>query len=81
MYRFTKPFFGVAPGDVYPREFGIGETCPDELVEAATESEAIEAVEAIVTGADDKLPADKPDPSLRDGAKSRGGAPENKAQS
>jgi hypothetical protein len=50
-------------------------------VEAATESEAIEAVEAIVTGADDKLPADKPDPSLRDGAKSRGGAPENKAQS
>ncbi len=40
--KFIKPFSGVKAGEVYPTDFEPGDTCPAELIEAATELSAIE---------------------------------------
>lgn len=42
MPKFVKTFRGVVDGEIYPRDFEEGDDCPDELVAAALELEAIE---------------------------------------
>lgn len=41
--KFTKPFYGVTAGEIYPREFAVGDDCPPELEAAAKSVDAIEA--------------------------------------
>jgi hypothetical protein len=45
MAKLTKPLFGAANGEVYPRIYDAGEDCPDELQEAAIEAGALETEE------------------------------------
>jgi hypothetical protein len=42
--KFTAPFKGCADGDVYPRDFAVGDDCPEELFEAAREVGALSIV-------------------------------------
>jgi hypothetical protein len=63
--KFTKPFYGVRAGEVYPTQFKAGEECPVELESSAVALGALE---------DDKRPEGK-NPQ----GKALGGAPENKA--
>lgn len=39
--KFTKPFYGVPDGQIYPVNYEIGDECPPELMQAATELGAI----------------------------------------
>ena len=41
--KFIKPFSGATGGSAYPTDFNIGDECPDNLVQAATEAGAVEA--------------------------------------
>lgn len=43
--EFVKPFAGVIAGEIYPTEFAVGDTCPEELLDAAREAEAVPAIE------------------------------------
>jgi hypothetical protein len=43
MSKFSKPFFGAAGGEIYPRWFQPGEDCPPDLMDAAREASALEA--------------------------------------
>jgi hypothetical protein len=42
MPKFVKAFRGVVDGEIYPRDFEEGEDCPEELMAAALELEAVE---------------------------------------
>lgn len=44
--KFTHQFFGVVDGEIYPRVFEPGETCPPELLEAAKAVGAVAEEEA-----------------------------------
>jgi len=39
--KFIKPFKGATGGDPYPKEFAIGEDCPDDLIAAAKANGAV----------------------------------------
>lgn len=41
--KFTQQFSGVVDGEIYPRVFEPGETCPPELLDAAKSVGALEA--------------------------------------
>lgn len=43
MLKFTKQFQGVPDGEIYPRTFEAGDTCPPELEAGARSLGAIEA--------------------------------------
>lgn len=53
--KFSKPFTGVKAGDIYPTQFGPGDECPQELLEAA-EAEGVLEAETVRRG---RKPADK----------------------
>ena len=40
--RFSKPFRGATGGEAFPRDFAPGEDCPDDLIAAAMEADALE---------------------------------------
>ena len=42
--KFTKVFRGVPDGGIYPIEYQPGDTCPSELVHAASEADALAVV-------------------------------------
>jgi hypothetical protein len=41
MSKLTKPLWGAANGEIYPREYAAGEDCPPELEDAAREIDAL----------------------------------------
>lgn len=41
--KFTKPFYGVKDGEIYPHQFEVGDDCPPELLDAAKSEGALEA--------------------------------------
>jgi hypothetical protein len=41
MKKFSKPFYGVRDGDIYPTEFTAGDECPPELEAGAIELGAL----------------------------------------
>lgn len=43
---FSKEFFGVRDGEIYPTTFQPGDECPPELVDAAQSLEVLEAPES-----------------------------------
>lgn len=45
--KLTKPIFGAANGEIYPRVYGVGEDCPPELEAAAQEAGALASVKAV----------------------------------
>lgn len=53
MAKFIKPFRGVPDGEIYPKEYEVGEECPPELEAGAAEVGAIKVPKA----AGDKDPA------------------------
>lgn len=55
MAKLTKPITGVADGEVYPREFAVGDDCPAELEAYAASLGAI----ATATKAAKKAPENK----------------------
>lgn len=44
--KLTKPIYGAANGEIYPRVYAEGEDCPPELEAAAQEAGAL-AVKAV----------------------------------
>lgn len=42
MPKFIKPFRGVPEGEIYPKQFEIGDECPSELEAGAKELGALE---------------------------------------
>ena len=42
--KFTKEFYAVEPGEIYPKMFAVGDDCPEELEESAAEQGAIKKV-------------------------------------
>lgn len=42
MAKFTKPFYGVPDGEIYPVDYKPGEECPQELEAAALALGALE---------------------------------------
>jgi len=55
MMKFIKEFKGCKQGDIYPTQFGPGDECPPELLEAA-EAEGVLEAETVRRG---RKPADK----------------------
>ena len=45
--KLTKPIFGAANGEIYPRVYAVGEDCPPELEAAAQEAGALASVKAM----------------------------------
>lgn len=43
MSKFTKPFYGVKEGEIYPTQFEAGDECPSELEGAAKAENALAA--------------------------------------
>lgn len=43
MSKFTKPFYGVTAGEIYPTQFEAGDECPPELEDAAKAENALAA--------------------------------------
>ena len=43
MSKFTKPFYGVKAGEIYPTQFEPGDDCPPELEAAAKAESALAA--------------------------------------
>lgn len=41
--KFSKAFTGCADGDIYPRDFAVGDECPPELEAAAIVLESVDA--------------------------------------
>jgi hypothetical protein len=41
--KLTKPIFGAAKGEIYPRIYEAGEECPASLEAAAREAGALKA--------------------------------------
>lgn len=39
--KFTKPFKGATGGNSYPQDFKVGDECPDDLLVAAMEANAV----------------------------------------
>lgn len=39
--KFTKPFYGVRSGEIYPEQFQAGDECPAELLDAAIADGAV----------------------------------------
>lgn len=54
--KFSKLFHGVPDGEVYPREYQPGDSCPPELEEGARSLDALESPDS---KASRKSPADK----------------------
>ena len=46
MSKFSAPFFAVPPGEIYPKEYAIGEDCPAELEESAASVGALDPAPA-----------------------------------
>lgn len=44
--KFTKPFYGVPDGQIYPIHYAVGDECPPELLDAAKAIGAVEAEKA-----------------------------------
>lgn len=42
MFKFIKPFSGATGGDPFPKQFKVGEQCPDDLIEAAVDQGVVE---------------------------------------
>lgn len=40
--KLTKPIYGAANGEIYPREYAAGEDCPPELEGAARAQGALD---------------------------------------
>lgn len=40
--KLTKPILGCSGAEILPRVYAAGEDCPDDLVEAARELDALE---------------------------------------
>lgn len=55
--KFIKPFYGVKNGEIYPTQFQAGDECPDELLDAAKESGAVE-VKVVARKAKDNATSD-----------------------
>lgn len=41
MAKFTKPFYGVPDGEIYPVQYEKGDEIPPELLDAAKEAGAV----------------------------------------
>lgn len=55
--KFSKPFYGVKDGEIYPTQFQAGDECPEELLDAAKEVGAVE-VKPATRKAKDNAPSD-----------------------
>lgn len=40
--KFSKPFYGVPAGEIYPVRYQVGDACPPELAQAARAVGALE---------------------------------------
>lgn len=45
--KFTKPFYGVPDGEIYPVNYAVGDECPPELLEAAKSVGAVEEAKEV----------------------------------
>lgn len=43
--KFTKPFYGVPAGLIYPIQYEAGDDCPPELLDAAKSVGAVDVIE------------------------------------
>lgn len=62
--KFTKPFYGVRAGEIYPVHFAPGDECPPELEAAALSLGALADPDPEAPAApeipEEPAPADKP---------------------
>lgn len=42
MAKFIKPFKGVPKGEIYPKQYQVGDECPTELEDGARSLKALE---------------------------------------
>ena len=63
--KFSQQFIGVVDGEIYPRVFEPGETCPPELLEAAKSVGAVEAPLSGILAPDDAKVLINPKPRGR----------------
>lgn len=85
--KFSKDFYGVEAGEVYPRQFAAGDECPPELESAAAACGALEADDDAQTARAAKAKAEAEatakaaaEAKAAPLAKAMGVAPENKAR-
>lgn len=62
MAKFTKPFYGVPDGEIYPVQYEKGDEVPAELLEAAKEAGCVSGKKG-----DSKLPEGPSSDSKQDG--------------
>jgi len=53
MAKFTKPFKGVPKGEIYPKEYAVGDECPAELEDGARSLKALEKTASKAMKTDD----------------------------
>jgi|GEM_PF-3271100 len=74
--KFTKPFKGATGGNPFPQDFNIGDECPDDLVQAAIEVDAVEITltdevpdGSVIEGSEAKSPDEAQEQAVPDAEK------------
>ena len=73
MAKFTKPFYGVPNGEIYPVQYEKGDDIPPELLEAAKEADAVGGKK----GKDDLKDGHPNNPAPEGGSKEQEGDTDN----